>query len=117
MNNGRFTRRAFIGVGGAFALLNGGCAFRAPSGLFGGGGANIRFGVISDVHIQKPGDEEHLLKALEFFRERGADGVRWASFASSAGSLKVRVIFPLAAAAPLPHTTRYLPIIFFIYLY
>lgn len=75
MNNGKFSRRAFIGAGGAFALLNGGCAFRAPSRLFGGGGANIRFGVISDVHIQKPGDEEHLLKALEFFRERGADGV------------------------------------------
>ena len=33
---------------------------------------------------------------------RGADGVRWASFASSAGSLKVRVIFPLDASAPLP---------------
>lgn len=33
---------------------------------------------------------------------RGADGVRWASFTSSAGSLKVRVIFPLDASAPLP---------------
>jgi hypothetical protein len=33
---------------------------------------------------------------------RGKDGVRWASFTSSAGSLKVRVIFPLDASAPLP---------------
>ena len=32
----------------------------------------------------------------------GADGMRWASFASSAGSLKVRVIFPLDASAPWP---------------
>ena len=58
-------------------------------------------------------DEAHVLGCgRPFVREfrvesgvratRGADGVRWASFASSAGSLKVRVIFPLAAAAPLP---------------
>nr|MCR5752911.1 hypothetical protein [Kiritimatiellia bacterium] len=75
MNNGKFSRRAFIGAGGAFALLNGGCAFRAPSRLFGVGGANVSFGVMSDVHIQKPGDEAHLLKALRFFRERRVDGV------------------------------------------
>ena len=93
MNNGKFSRRAFIGAGGAFALLNGGCAFRAPSRLFGGGGANIRFGVISDVHIQKPGDEEHLLKALEFFRERGADGVMVAGDIADQGRISQLKIF------------------------
>lgn len=58
-------------------------------------------------------DEAHVLGCgRPFVREfrvesgvcatRGAGGVRWASFASSAGSLKVRVIFPLDDAAPLP---------------
>ncbi|MBO4708448.1 MAG: ComEC/Rec2 family competence protein [Kiritimatiellae bacterium] len=58
-------------------------------------------------------DEAHVLGCgRPFVRElrvesgvrltRGADCVRWASFASSAGSLKVRVIFPLDASAPVP---------------
>ncbi len=37
MKDGELSRRMFLGAGGAFALLNGGCAFRAPAGLFGGG--------------------------------------------------------------------------------
>lgn len=55
MNNGKFSRRAFIGAGGAFALLNGGCAFRAPSRLFGGGGANVSFGVTTVESFGKKG--------------------------------------------------------------
>ena len=58
-------------------------------------------------------DEAHVLGCgRPFMREfrvesgvratHGKDGIRWASFASSAGSLKVRVIFPLDDAAPLP---------------
>ena len=83
----------FLGAGGAFALLNGGCAFRAPAGLFGGGAAKVRFGVISDVHIREPGDERHLLGALRFFRERGADGVMVAGDIADQGRISQLKIF------------------------
>ena len=83
----------FLGAGGAFALLNGGCAFRAPAGLFGGGAAKVRFGVISDVHIREPGDERHLLDALRFFRERGADGVMVAGDIADQGRISQLKIF------------------------
>ena len=32
-------------------------------------------GVISDVHLRRPGDEDILRKTLEYFRDRGVDGV------------------------------------------
>ena len=83
----------FLGAGGAFVLLNGGCAFRAPAGLFGGGAAKVRFGVISDVHIREPGDERHLLCALRFFRERGADGVMVAGDIADQGRISQLKIF------------------------
>ena len=102
MNNGKFSRRAFIGAGGAFALLNGGCAFRAPTGFFGGGGANVSFGVMSDVHIQRPGDEEHLLNALRFFRERGVDGVMVAGDIADQGRISQLKIFADAWYAVFP---------------
>ena len=102
MNNGKFSRRAFLRAGGAFALLNGGCAFRAPTGFFGGDGANIRFGVISDVHIQKPGDEAHLLKALRFFRERRVDGVMVAGDIADQGRISQLKIFADAWYAVFP---------------
>lgn len=93
MKDGELSRRMFLGAGGAFALLNGGCAFRAPAGLFGGGAAKVRFGVISDVHIQEPGDEKHLLDALRFFRERGADGVMVAGDIADRGRISQLKIF------------------------
>lgn len=93
MKNGELSRRMFLGAGGAFALLNGGCAFRAPAGLFGGGAAKVRFGVISDVHIREPGDERHLLDALRFFRERGADGVMVAGDIADQGRISQLKIF------------------------
>ena len=46
------SRRGFVGAAGAFALFNGGCAFRSSSGVFGGGAAKLRFGVLSDVHLK-----------------------------------------------------------------
>ena len=88
-----FSRRAFLRAGGAFALLNGGCAFRAPAGLFGCGRANVSFGVISDVHIQNPGDEEHLLNAFRFFRERRVDGVMVAGDIADRGRISQLKIF------------------------
>ena len=35
----------------------------------------LKLGVLSDVHLHAPGDETTLRTALEFFRERGVDGV------------------------------------------
>lgn len=102
MKNTRFSRRAFLRAGGAFALLNGGCAFRASTGFFGGGGANVSFGVMSDVHIQKPGDEEHLLNALRFFRERRVDGVMVAGDIADQGRISQLKIFADAWYAVFP---------------
>lgn len=36
---------------------------------------DIRFGVLSDVHLHTPGDEDTLVKAFEYFRDSGVDGV------------------------------------------
>ena len=66
------TRREFIG-GACSALF--GCGL-APDTLFGADGAPlVRFGAISDVHLKKPGDERTLVRALEYFRDNGADAV------------------------------------------
>ena len=76
MNRREFMTGAFglAGVVGAGSLLKG-CAFPAPHGAFGGGTPNLRFGVLSDIHLKNPGDEKHLLNALRYFRDHGADGV------------------------------------------
>ncbi len=39
------------------------------------GEPNLRLGILSDVHITKPGSEVYFIKALEWFRERDVDGV------------------------------------------
>jgi len=66
------SRRQFIG---GFAALAGLSQCR----LFAAAGAaakpDLRFGVLSDVHLHAPGDEDTFLKALEYFRDHGADGV------------------------------------------
>ena len=76
MNRREFMTGAFglAGVVGAGSLLKG-CAFPAPHGAFCGGTPNLRFGVLSDIHLKNPGDEKHLLNALRYFRDHGADGV------------------------------------------
>ncbi|MBR6732797.1 MAG: metallophosphoesterase [Kiritimatiellae bacterium] len=40
-----------------------------------GGAPNVAFGVLSDVHLNRKGDEDTFLKALAYFRDNGADGV------------------------------------------
>lgn len=35
----------------------------------------LTFGVVSDIHFSKPGDENYFVRALEYFRDHGADGV------------------------------------------
>ena len=34
----------------------------------------LTFGVLSDIHFREPGDENYFIKALEYFRDNGADG-------------------------------------------
>ena len=45
--------------------------------VFGGieKGPNVTFGVLSDVHLNKAGDEDTLLNAFAYFRDNGVDGV------------------------------------------
>ena len=38
-------------------------------------GALLKMGVISDIHLREPGDEGTFVKALEYFRDHGADSV------------------------------------------
>ena len=63
------SRRAFIANAAAVA------GARAFAGRAGGGAPNVAFGVLSDVHLNRPGDEDTFLKALAYFRDNGADGV------------------------------------------
>jgi len=51
----------------------GGCRGLAGSASF--GRPDVRFGVVSDIHLRNPGDEETFLRALEYFRDRGVDAV------------------------------------------
>ena len=39
------------------------------------GEPRLKFGVLSDIHLYEPGDEDTFIKALEYFRDHGADGV------------------------------------------
>ncbi|MBQ7189860.1 MAG: metallophosphoesterase [Kiritimatiellae bacterium] len=66
------TRRWFIG--GACAAVAG-VRYGALAGDLGSGKPLLKLGVLSDVHLNHPGDEEHFLKALAYFRDNGADGV------------------------------------------
>lgn len=60
------SRRAFIGC----AAAAGSRAFAAA-----GGGANLRLGVLSDIHVRTTGQVPVLEKAFAFFRDAGVDGV------------------------------------------
>ena len=61
------SRRAFLSSAAA----------AAGASVFGGvaKGPNVTFGVLSDVHLNKAGDEDTLIKAFAYFRDNGADGV------------------------------------------
>lgn len=62
------SRRFFVGSLGALA----GCS------LFKGGFSgepDVKFGVLSDVHLTNPGDEDTLVNAFKYFRDSGVDGV------------------------------------------
>ena len=63
------SRRAFLSSATATAAVG--------ASVFGGieKRPNVTFGVLSDVHLNKPGDEDTLLKAFTYFRDNGVDGV------------------------------------------
>ena len=64
------SRRGFMG--GAMALAGlGGC--RALDGLF--GSPELRFGLVSDIHVTTPKSATRFVKALRYFKSRGVDAV------------------------------------------
>ncbi len=79
----RVSRRWFIGGAASFGAF-GGCRFLSGGG-FASGVPNLRFGVVSDIHINrraKPGDDQMaggneltFVRTLEWFRDQGVDGV------------------------------------------
>ena len=52
------------------------------------GAPNVTFGVLSDVHLERRGDEDTLIKALEYFRDNGADGVLIAGDIANTGRIE-----------------------------
>ena len=62
------TRKSFLGSLGLFA----GCSVL---GTRFSGEPDVRFGVLSDVHLIKPGDEDTLVAAFKYFCENAVDGV------------------------------------------
>ncbi len=79
-----FTRRFFIGGCASFGALAGCKAIKVPGAAL-GGGARVKFGVVSDVHLDHLGDETEFRKALEYFRDQGADGVMVPGDVSNSG--------------------------------
>lgn len=66
-----FTRRFFIGGTACLGALRMTSAFGAAAVP----GAKMRMGVLSDIHLNVPGDEDTFIRALEYFRDSGADAV------------------------------------------
>ena len=67
------SRRWFIGGAASFGALQG-CRLLSGSSSC-GGRPNVTFGVLSDVHLENPGDEDTFLAALAYFHDQGVDGV------------------------------------------
>ena len=75
MTNNALTRRWFIGgMAASLGMVRGTRLFAAP-GAAARAGARLKIGVLSDVHLKRPGDETTFLKALAYFRDHGVDGV------------------------------------------
>ncbi len=75
------SRRAFIANAAAAASAR---AFAGRAG----GAPNVTFGVLSDVHLERPADEDTFLKALAYFRDGGADGVLVAGDIANTGRIE-----------------------------
>ena len=80
------SRRGFISGMGAACAATGAAApkvAKVPKGV-----PNVSFGVLSDVHLERRGDEDTLLKALAYFRDNGADGVMIAGDIANTGRIE-----------------------------
>ena len=85
------TRRTFLA--GAVAGVGMETARAACTGPSAGaeapkGAPNVTFGVLSDVHLERRGDEDTLLKAFAYFRDNGADGVMIAGDIANTGRIE-----------------------------
>ena len=68
------SRREFLqGLGGAGLLAGAGWFKSAGAALV--PGARLKMGVLSDIHLYQPGDEATFIRALEYFRDHGAEAV------------------------------------------
>ena len=67
-------RREFLQGIGSFGLLAG-AGWLKVAGAAQEPGALLKMGVLSDIHLNRPGDESTFIKALEYFRDHGADSV------------------------------------------
>lgn len=65
------TRRGFFGSSAAFLAASG---FGSVEALL-GGRPDLKFGVLSDIHIGSRDSTETFRKALRYFRDRGVDAV------------------------------------------
>ena len=67
-------RREFL-QGMASAGLLAGLGWFKSAGAAQATGALLKMGVLSDIHLRNPGDEATFVKALEYFRDHGAESV------------------------------------------
>ena len=67
-------RREFLQGIGSFGLLAGAGWLRSAGAAM-APNALLKMGVLSDIHLNKAGDEATFIKALEYFRDHGADSV------------------------------------------
>jgi hypothetical protein len=77
----KISRRAFLG----------GITAAAGMTAWGGGsigGAKLKLGVLSDIHLRDPGSEKVFVKALTWFKGRGVDGVIVAGDMADRGLLR-----------------------------
>ena len=80
-------RREFLqGMAGAGMLA--GMGWFKSAGAAMAPGARLKMGVLSDVHLQEPGDEDTLLKAFAYFRDHGADAVLIAGDIANTGKVE-----------------------------
>ena len=86
------SRRWFIGGAASFGALSGCKVFDDPLGILGKGRANLKFGVISDIHIiaqnvdkGHQGNTRTLEHAFRWFDAQGVDGVLIAGDMADAG--------------------------------
>ena len=73
MMNTMTRREALKGLASAGLLA--GMGWMREAGAAMASGALLKMGVLSDIHLKNPGEEATFLKALEYFRDHGAEAV------------------------------------------